>query len=558
MAAATCPGLVSSEASPSSHFRAPGDGEMLIPRITLWWFEALDPSPPEEGEVTSVKKGPVRDDLPARLRPIMWKNVGKHAKQGRAWRQGLQIMGGRSAALVNHELVIGASEEVNHAVREAGLEMGSPRKSEKGAGGGSGSLASCGLGGGEIIGAARGRAYKTGESSLQGGGERRCEKSLQGCGQVEGKESSGRGVEPAIKEERKLIHRSSSEEVSGAGGRGDHKGGKNEQGVAQRECADSLQGGNIQNECEESLQADSQNKCGLPLQARVGRKKSCNEEMRLEEIGFHTEEEPGGGDGVSGGLEDCLEKDAGNDARKWEAACEKDGGVLGERECAEIESEEEAGKREGGSAGAYSCGQESNGTSERDVEKGYGPSANRWEEGIAPKRMRNSLERGGCLARFPSPLEERLSIAPVVATSDRETAEGSGFDEIGKLVSMMAVGFRDQRMPVVQSDMSRKWPQGPFLTSAKSMRVGILAADSFKELLGGLQNSTSSLREPGESVPGSGNEGAKRRSLEPSDRDKAKRARVFCPGTLSVILCTVVVDFCPLSLLSVLFQRGVR
>jgi hypothetical protein len=542
MAAATPPGLVSSEASPSSHFRAPGDGEMLIPRITLWWFEALDPSPPEEGEVTSVKKGPVRDDLPARLRPIRWKNVGKNAKQGRAWREGLHIIGGGSGVLAKHdELGTGAAEEVNHVVREAGLEMGSPGKSEKGVGGGSGSLASCGLGGGEISGAANGGDHKTGGSSLQGGGQRRCEESMQGGCQVERKESSAGGMDPATSGEREVVHRAGGGDISGAAGDGENTEVGNEQGVAHRKCEESQQEGNNKSECEESLRADCQNKCRKSLQTGVERRENSNEEMRSEENGFNTEEEPEGETGVLGGLDDRLEKDAGDDERKWEAGREMDGGVLGGRKCAEIELEKEAGTRGGGSAEAYSCGQDSDGTRERDVEKGYGPCANCWEEGITPKRMRDSLEGGECLARLSTPLEERSSLAPVVETSTREAAEGAGgFGEIGKLVRMMRTGLKDQRMPVLQSEMSRKWPQGPFLTSAKSMGVGILAADSFRELLGGLQSSTTNQSEPGESVPGStGNEGAKRKSSETSDPDKAKRARVFCSGTVSVIVCTL-------------------
>lgn len=532
MAAATCPGLVSSEASPSSHFRAPGDGEMLIPRITLWWFEALDPSPPEEGEVTSVKKGPVRDDLPARLRPIRWKNVGKHVKQGRAWRQ---ILGGVSGVLAKHKLGAGGIEEVKHAARGAILQGESDEKSEKryrqGVVGGS---ANCGVGAGERSGAANGGDYKRGGSSLQGGGQRRCEESLQGGCQVERKESSAAGMDPATNEASEAVHRLGNGKTSRAAGDGDHAGVENEQWVAQRECAESLQGGDKQNECEESSRADSPNNCGETLLAGLERKENSNNGLRSEEKGFNTGDEREGEGGISGGLEDHMEKGVNDDERNGEAAREKDGGVLGGRKFEEIELEKEAGTKGCGSARSYSCGPEFDGTCGRDVETGYGPNANGGEDRSNANRMRNSPEGGGCLARVPTPLEERLSLAPVVET--REPAEGGGFEDIGKLVRMIKTGFEDQRMPVLQSEMSRIWPQGPFLTSAKLMGVGILAADSFRELLGGLQSSTNSHSEPGESTPGSGNERAKRKSLETSEPDKAKRARVFCSGTLSDFL----------------------
>jgi hypothetical protein len=66
---------------------------MLIPRITEWWFDTLETV--DDGEITSAKsKRPPPDaDLSARLRPILWRNVGREVKRGLSWKKGLEILG---------------------------------------------------------------------------------------------------------------------------------------------------------------------------------------------------------------------------------------------------------------------------------------------------------------------------------------------------------------------------------------------------------------------------------------------------------------------------------
>jgi hypothetical protein len=66
---------------------------MLIPRITEWWFDTLETA--DDGEITSAKsKRPPPDaDLPARLRPILWRNVGREVKRGLSWKKGLEVLG---------------------------------------------------------------------------------------------------------------------------------------------------------------------------------------------------------------------------------------------------------------------------------------------------------------------------------------------------------------------------------------------------------------------------------------------------------------------------------
>lgn len=66
---------------------------MLIPRITEWWFDTLETV--DDGEITSAKsKRPPPDaDLPARLRPILWRNVGREVKRGLSWKKGLEVLG---------------------------------------------------------------------------------------------------------------------------------------------------------------------------------------------------------------------------------------------------------------------------------------------------------------------------------------------------------------------------------------------------------------------------------------------------------------------------------
>lgn len=66
--------------------------EIVIPRITEWQFET--PEGPEEGEISSARPRSSRPnvDLPARLRPIRWRNVGRDARRGGLWNQVLEFL----------------------------------------------------------------------------------------------------------------------------------------------------------------------------------------------------------------------------------------------------------------------------------------------------------------------------------------------------------------------------------------------------------------------------------------------------------------------------------
>ncbi|GAQ90437.1 hypothetical protein KFL_006390020 [Klebsormidium nitens] len=70
-----------------------GKEDMVIPRITEWQFETQEDAA-EDDEITSVSnKRPLPGtDLPARLRPIRWRNIGKDVKRGRGWKNGLEIL----------------------------------------------------------------------------------------------------------------------------------------------------------------------------------------------------------------------------------------------------------------------------------------------------------------------------------------------------------------------------------------------------------------------------------------------------------------------------------
>lgn len=63
---------------------------VLIPKITEWCFEESSAPARDEDEVNPWKRRvstPGKHaDLPARLRPIIWRNVGKGVRKSRAWR----------------------------------------------------------------------------------------------------------------------------------------------------------------------------------------------------------------------------------------------------------------------------------------------------------------------------------------------------------------------------------------------------------------------------------------------------------------------------------------
>ncbi|GAQ87708.1 hypothetical protein KFL_003710140 [Klebsormidium nitens] len=80
----------------------PGDNEVLIPRLTEWAFADLVIPAAEEGEVNFEMKRVTalgkHADLPARLRPIVWRNVGKGVGKSRAWKALLEAHTRRVAA----------------------------------------------------------------------------------------------------------------------------------------------------------------------------------------------------------------------------------------------------------------------------------------------------------------------------------------------------------------------------------------------------------------------------------------------------------------------------
>ncbi|GAQ87845.1 hypothetical protein KFL_003810090 [Klebsormidium nitens] len=73
-------------------FESLREEEIVIPRITEWQFET--PEGAEEGEITSARPSSSRHnvDLPARLRPIRWRNIGRSARRGGLWNQVLDFL----------------------------------------------------------------------------------------------------------------------------------------------------------------------------------------------------------------------------------------------------------------------------------------------------------------------------------------------------------------------------------------------------------------------------------------------------------------------------------